>query len=74
MLAEAKEEARVNSKIAALQKRLADAEMKLIRADKERVLYEKSGRVDPQPTESSEEKKDDREDDRNQSLIHESTE
>jgi myosin heavy subunit len=74
MLAEAKEEARVNSKIAALQKRLADAEMKLIRADKERVLYENGGRVDPQPIESSEEKKDDREDDRNQSLIHESTE
>ena len=40
MLAEAEEEARVNSKIAALQKRLADAEMKWIKADKARIQAE----------------------------------
>ena len=41
MLAEAEEEARVNTKIAALQKRLADAEMKWIKADKARIIAEK---------------------------------
>ena len=41
MLAEAKEEARVNTKLAALQKRLADAEMKWIHADKLRIKAEK---------------------------------
>ncbi len=41
MVAEAKEEARVNTKIAALQKRLADAEMKWIKADKARIQAEK---------------------------------
>jgi folate-dependent phosphoribosylglycinamide formyltransferase PurN len=41
MLEEAKEEARVNTKLAALQKRLADAEMKWILADKARVEAEK---------------------------------
>lgn len=41
MLEEAKEEARVNSKLAALQKRLADAEMKLIMSDKARMEAEK---------------------------------
>eukprot|EP00594_Rhizosolenia_setigera_P000022 CAMPEP_0178941548 /NCGR_PEP_ID=MMETSP0789-20121207/1467_1 /TAXON_ID=3005 /ORGANISM="Rhizosolenia setigera, Strain CCMP 1694" /LENGTH=1365 /DNA_ID=CAMNT_0020620793 /DNA_START=92 /DNA_END=4192 /DNA_ORIENTATION=+ len=38
---EAAEEARVNSKLAALQKRLADAEMKWIQADKARIEAEK---------------------------------
>lgn len=41
MLEEAKEEARVNTKLAALQKRLADAEMKWIMADKARMEAEK---------------------------------
>ena len=41
MLKEAAEEARVNSKLAALQKRLADAEMKWIQADKARIVAEK---------------------------------
>lgn len=41
MVAEAEEEARVNTKIAALQKRLADAEMKWIKADKARIEAEK---------------------------------
>jgi hypothetical protein len=39
-LKEAEEEARVNSKLAALQKRLHDAEMKLIKADKMRLEAE----------------------------------
>ena len=41
MVAEAEEEARVNTKIAALQKRLAAAEMKWIQADKARIEAEK---------------------------------
>jgi len=41
LLKEAAEEARVNSKLAALQKRLADAEMKWIQADKARIAAEK---------------------------------
>jgi len=41
MVVEAEEEARVNTKIAALQKRLADAEMKWIKADKARIEAEK---------------------------------
>ena len=41
MVQEAIEEARVNSKLAALQKRLADAEMKWIQADKARIAAEK---------------------------------
>jgi len=41
MKKEAQEEARVNSKVAALQKRLADAEMKWIQADKARIEAEK---------------------------------
>ena len=41
MVKEAEEEARVNTKLAALQKRLADAEMKWIMADKARVEAEK---------------------------------
>lgn len=41
LLKEAEEEARVNTKLAALQKRLADAEMKWIMADKARMEAEK---------------------------------
>ena len=41
MLKEAEEEARVNSKLAALQKRLQEAEMKWIMADKARIEAEK---------------------------------
>jgi myosin-5 len=40
-LKEAEEEARVNSKLAALQKRLKEAEMKWIQADKQRIAAEK---------------------------------
>ena len=40
-LKEAQEEARVNTKVAALQKRLKDAEMKLFAADKKRIAAEK---------------------------------
>ena len=45
MVAEAAEEARVNTKIAALQKRLADAEMKWIKADKARIHAEKKNSI-----------------------------
>lgn len=58
MLAEAEEEARVNSKIAALQKRLADAEMKWIKADKARIQAEKRASSGTEvDTDLSEEKK-----------------
>jgi len=40
-LKEAQEEARVNSKVAALQKRLKEAEMKLFAADKKRIAAER---------------------------------
>jgi hypothetical protein len=40
-LKEAEEEARVNTKVAALQKRLQEAEMKWIQADKKRIEAEK---------------------------------
>jgi hypothetical protein len=40
-LKEAEEEARVNTKLAALQKRLQEAEMKWIQADKKRIEAEK---------------------------------
>jgi hypothetical protein len=41
-LKEAEEEARVNAKVAAMQKRLQEAEMKLIQADKKRIEVEKN--------------------------------
>lgn len=41
LLAEAREEAKVNTKLAALQKRLAEAEMKWLQADKQRIEAEK---------------------------------
>ncbi len=70
MIVDAKEEARVNSKIAALQKRLAEAEMKLIRADRERSQGQKA----PTENSSTTEEKKDEEDEKNKSLIDESTE
>ncbi len=70
MVVDAKEEARVNSKIAALQKRLAEAEMKLIRADRERNQGQKAIPENP----SIVEEKKDEEDEKNKSLIDESTE
>jgi len=69
MVAEAKEEARVNTKIAALQKRLADAEMKWIKADKARINAEKRASGDELLTE--EEKKHD--DSNSKDLLDEST-
>ena len=41
LMEEAKEEARVNTKLAALQKRLASAEMKWIQSEKVRIEEEK---------------------------------
>jgi len=79
MLVEAEEEARANSKIAALQKRLADAEMKCIKADKARIEAEKrvsgEGPVESAPqTGLYEEKKvDDTVADNSQELLDEST-
>ena len=58
MLEEAREEARVNTKLAALQKRLADAEMKWIRADKARIEAEKRAAGVPASTEVLDEKKE----------------
>ncbi len=58
LLKEAEEEARVNSKLAALQKRLADAEMKWIMADKARMEAEKRAAGTVPATEMLEEKKE----------------
>ncbi len=58
MLEEAKEEARVNTKLAALQKRLADAEMKWIMADKARMEAEKRAAAGGPPSEVMDEKKE----------------
>ena len=63
-LEEAKEEARVNSKLSALQKKLADAEMKWIQSEKARVEAEKRA-----TTTSGEEKKEEH----SPSLLDEST-
>jgi len=79
MLEEAREEARVNTKLAALQKRLADAEMKWIMADKARREAEKraAGGVatDGFSTQSSfaEEKKEETSSDDQKALFDEST-
>ena len=58
MLEEAREEARVNTKLAALQKRLADAEMKWIMADKARMEAEKRAATGGPPSKVSDEKKE----------------
>ena len=84
MLEEAREEARVNSKLSALQKRLQAAEMKWIKAEKARIEAEKraeSGMSTPKsspsivtdfPDEGQEEKKDEQNEDQ-MALIDEST-
>jgi myosin-5 len=82
MLEEAREDARVNSKLSALQKRLQDAEMKWIKAEKARIAAEKraeSGMSTPKSSPSivtdfpnQEEKKDEQNDDQ-MALIDEST-
>ena len=82
-LKEAEEEARVNSKLAALQKRLQEAEMKWFKADKQRIEAEKraeglSKEAAPTPAPhgvSEEEKKSDSGTDaQRQELIDESNE
>jgi hypothetical protein len=72
MLEEAREEARVNTKLAALQKRLADAEMKWILADKARLEAEKRAAGTPSLDVSNKEKKEEGSDDQ-KALLDEST-
>ncbi len=72
MLEEAREEARVNTKLAALQKRLADAEMKWILADKARLEAERRVAGAPVVMVSNEEKKEESSDDQ-KALLDEST-
>ena len=68
---EAKEEARVNTKLAALQKRLASAEMKWIQSEKVRIEEEKRASESSSTGGSNmgEEKKEEN----SQSLLDEST-
>jgi len=67
LLEEAKEEARVNTKLSALQKRLASAEMKWIQSEKARIEAEK--RASESSSSTGEEKKEET----SQSLLDEST-
>merc|ERR1712238_13556 len=67
LLEEAKEDARVNTKLSALQKRLASAEMKWIQSEKARIEAEK--RASESSSSTGEEKKEET----SQSLLDEST-
>ena len=73
MLEEAREEARVNSKLAALQKRLADAEMKWILADKARVEAEKRSKVEGEEKKLEEIKEEGGKSEDQKALLDEST-
>jgi hypothetical protein len=72
MVVEAEEEARVNTKIAALRKRLADAEMKWIKADKARIEAEKRASGGNFLSDEEEKKIDDRTSD-DKEILDEST-